>query len=102
MEQSGKDKDTIILLVADHGSSYTFYPLRDTVTNNFHDENYHIPMIIWDKDMAADTKGVYEGLYTSADVFPTLLDIAGLPAEPMFKGTSVIGNPGGREVAISE
>ena len=75
LEDIGLLDDTIILITADHGSSYYSYPLRDSVTNNFFKENYKIPLIIYGKQIKP---AIYNGLYDSSSILPSLLDYAGI------------------------
>lgn len=94
--------DTIVLITADHGSSYTFNPIRDSVVNNFYTENYKIPLIIYNKDMKENIKGEYKGMYSSADIFTTLYDIANVESGNVANGLSIIKNGDGRKYIITE
>ena len=58
-----------IVITADHGSSYNFLPLRDTIVNNFHKENYHIPLWLFDSDIE---DFICDSFYTSKDILYTL------------------------------
>lgn len=78
LKELGLLENTTIMLVADHGSSYTFKNIRSTVTNNFHTENYNVPLVIWQSKIEKPFKGIHQGLYTSADVFPLLWNTIGL------------------------
>ena len=49
LQQIGELKKTTIFNPADHGSSYTFNPIRDVVVNNFYKESYRPPLLIWKK-----------------------------------------------------
>lgn len=99
LRASGLDDNTTVLIVADHGTSYSFNPIRNSVTNNFYDENYHIPLLVWSKGM---NQMRVNGFYNSADVFPTLFDIVGISSPVQTEGMSVLKQPQGRQYVIHE
>ena len=79
--------NTTIMILADHGSSYSFSPLHGPRTNTFDDENYHVPFII----RSPGFKGVvYSDYYNSKDMFPTLFDIVGIDKPNSFIGHSML------------
>ena len=94
-------ENTAVMLVSDHGTSYSFDPVRTRVVNTFHKENYNIPLLIWDKDLSAKA-ATYDGMYCSDDVFPTLCDVVGIETPTCFTGTSIMKNTVGREYVITE
>lgn len=49
LEVSNLLDNTTVMIVSDYGSSYTNYPIRENVVNNFHKENYNVPLLIWKK-----------------------------------------------------
>ena len=93
------DKTTIMVL-SDHGSSYSYFPLRNDVVNNFHKENYNIPTIIWQKRNNYNHQ--YNGLYTSMDAFPTLIELVNINKPKEFLGKAVWDLPEGRDFVITE
>ena len=93
---------TTIMVMADHGSSYTFNPLRNTVVNNFYIENYKTPLLIWNQERGCLWKKEYKGYYQGADVFTTLCDVLGIDTEGKFSGQSIIKNENGRDYVITE
>lgn len=93
--------DTIIVLVADHGSSYSFNPLRNTVVNTFHKENYNIPVMIWSNDMKQSQKMYNSSFFMSDDILPTVLSIAGLD-NSMLKGHDMTKDIQGRPYILTE
>ncbi len=101
LQQIGELEKTTILITADHGSSYTFNPIRDVVVNNFYKESYKTPLLIWKKNMGQE-KGVYNGLYSAEDTLPTLLKIANLNVPEQYKGLPIISNKRGRDYVITE
>lgn len=102
LSERGLLENTVVMLVSDHGTSYTFDPVRTRVVNTFHKENYNIPMLIWDNDMPKELAGEYDGTFCSDDVYPTLCDIVGINLPELFTGSSIIKNPDGREYVITE
>lgn len=94
--------NTTVMLVSDHGTSYFFNPIRSRVVNTFHRENYHIPMLIWGKNIAKNQIGTNENVFCSDDIFPTLCDIVGIDIPKCFTGNSMLKNTYGREYIITE
>lgn len=74
LRHEGLLDNTIILITADHGSSYGHAPIRNGLSfNNFFSENYHIPLFIYNQ---GEKKRVNNFLL-NCDVIPTLMDIMG-------------------------
>lgn len=98
-----KDKNlwdnTSLLFTADHGSSYTFYPIHNARVNNFHDECYHIPVLIRHPGFTPKEVNTYQ---YSKDIIPTFMDMLGLELSPYFKGQSMIKNNEPRKCVIHE
>lgn len=92
--------DTIIALFADHGSSYTYYPVRKRTVNCFHRENHKIPFILWDKKLTQ--KKCINGMHTSADIYATLYDYLGFKNINLVKGCSMLKNNSQRDYVITE
>ena len=90
---------TAILVVADHGSSYTFHPIHNKRVNNFDDECYHIPMLIH----APGVKGKEITSYQySKDILPTFMDVLGIEPCKEFKGRSMLRETEPRKYVIGE
>lgn len=90
---------TSILVAADHGSSYTFFPIHNNRVNCFDDECYHIPMLIRHPGLQGQ---VIESYQQSKDVLPTFMDVMGLPLSSFFKGQSMLRKSKSREFVVSE
>lgn len=90
---------TTILVISDHGSSYTFNPLHNRRVNNFDDECYHIPMLI--RHPGFEGKEINSYQY-SKDVLPTFMDIIGLELHKEFKGISMLRETEPRKYVIGE
>lgn len=87
LKEMGLWDTTALLIVADHGSSYTFHPIHNARVNCFDDECYHIPMLMRIPGM----KGMEITHYcNSKDVLPTYLDALGLKLDAAFKGHSLL------------
>ena len=75
----GQADRTVIIFTSDHGELAGSHGLRQK-GNLVYDENFHVPMIICDPDIAAGTHT--DALASAVDLAPTLLDFAGVsPAE---------------------
>lgn len=90
---------TTILVVADHGSSYTFHPLHNRRVNNFDDECYHIPMLIHGPGVEGKEITTYQ---YSKDILPTFMDVLGLEPCKEFKGRSMLREEEPRKYVIGE
>lgn len=90
---------TTILVVADHGSSYTFNPIHNKRVNNFDDECYHIPMLIHGPGVKGKEITTYQ---YSKDILPTFMDVLGLESCKEFKGRSMLRETEPRKYVIGE
>lgn len=86
LKKSGKIEDTMIVIVADHGSSYNCIPLRSRMVNNFHTENYHIPLLIYD----GENCGTFSKMCTSKDVLATIFDLLKMEKPSELTGESIL------------
>jgi arylsulfatase A-like enzyme len=89
LKELGLWKNTTLLFVADHGASYSYYPLHGNRTVNLDDECFHIPMMIRSFGLKGQSISKYAN---SKDVFPTLFDIVGIEKPSCFTGASIIDN----------
>lgn len=79
--------NTTLLVLSDHGSSYTFYPVHNARVNCFDDECYHIPVLLRHPGF----KGVEVNSYqNSKDILPTVCDLVGMDKPKAFKGWSML------------
>ncbi len=102
LEEKKLINNTIIVLTADHGGQYSNLPIRNNIThrvNNFFDELYKIPIIIYDKNIKAKN---YEGLVSSVDINSTLLDMLSIEIPPSFRGKSIINKDFERDYVVFE
>ena len=91
--------DSLIIICADHGSSYGCNTIRDNVVNNCHTENYHIPLIIYDG--SAPIGVVNEKYHTSKDILATICEKCHIPKPDSVTGEAIKEN-NGDEIAVSE
>ena len=90
---------TSILVISDHGSSRSGFPLHNKLVNCFDDECYHIPMLIRHPGMKPVEINTYQ---YSKDVFPTFADILGIPQSEHFKGRSMLKEREARPYIVTE
>lgn len=80
LKQSGLQKNTIIIFMADHGNSLGKH--EEVSKNHFHEESVRIPFIMhWDGKILAryDDKM----LMSEPDIFPTLINMMGVKTPPL-------------------
>jgi hypothetical protein len=99
LKKMGLWNNTTILVTADHGSSYTYYPIHNKRVNCFDDECYHIP--IWIRHPGFEGKEITTYQY-SKDILPTLMDVLGLEPSKEFKGQSMLRETESRKYVIGE
>lgn len=99
LKELGLWENTSLLLISDHGSSYTFDPIHNRRVNCFDDECYHIPMLIRHPGMKPVEINTYQ---YSKDVFPTFADILGIPQSEHFKGRSMLKEMEARPYIVTE
>lgn len=89
LENCGRLQNTTVVITADHGSSYNCYPLRKRIVNNCHTENFHIPLLIYQKGLQGKS---VESLCTSKDIIPTVLDFLGKKIPSSATGQSILND----------
>lgn len=89
LKKKGIWDNTILMVFADHGSSYSYYPLHNSAVNCFDDECYHIPM--WLRIPGYSGRQILN-YHNAIDMFPTLYDILGFCHLEGIKGCSML-NP---------
>lgn len=87
LERLDLAKDTIIVLVGDHGFSLGEHGLWGKLTN--FEDSTRSPLIIAAPGRAAGG-GRSPALVELVDVYPTLCDLAGLPKPDRLEGTSLV------------
>ena len=102
LEERGLLDDTTIVLMADHGTSYSYNPIRDSVVNNFYKENYKTPLLIWNSNSLKSKEIKYGGLFSAEDVQPSICDSVGIKIPEEYHGIIIMDNPEGRECVVTE
>ncbi len=84
LEQQGLAKNTVVVLTSSNGDGFRPDLKRVYHGGRLHDDQLHVPLIVrWSKHAQPTT---VKSLVESIDVAPTLLALAGLPAEARFRG----------------
>ncbi|HHB81221.1 MAG TPA: phosphonate monoester hydrolase, partial [Aliiroseovarius sp.] len=112
LEQSGRMRDTLIVITSDHGDYLGDHWLGEK--DLFHEPSVKVPLIIYDPSPEADaTRGTTcDALVEAIDLAPTFLDVAagrgaGDAARHILEGRSLVPwlhgeQPEWREYAVSE
>lgn len=79
-------EDTFIFVTADHGFSYSGYPIRNKLINTFYLENFKIPFYIFGRDLKE--KRIVK-LCSSLDIPPTICKLMKVNVPSSFEGSSV-------------
>lgn len=90
--------DTLFVITADHGSSFGFRPIRTSLVNNEHDENYHIPCLFFGQGVESKYD---DRFFTTKDICKTILEFCGITDET-FSGHSVFDMNYKSDYAITE
>lgn len=107
LAQSGRDKDTLVVFLADHGELLASQGAFHKV-GVFYECLTRIPVIM--RHPEGRYKGVYEGLVEEVDLAPTILEACGIARPPAFVGESLhsrliagkLGFEHGRKTALVE
>ncbi len=86
LEKTGEIDNTIVVITADHGISNAGKVQRKERNNNFFDETYHIPFIIYNPKIAPR---MIESFTTNKDIAATILDLGDINKPKSFSGVSV-------------
>lgn len=87
LEKRGMLDDTTLIITGDHGYSFYYYPLRDSIVHSFHKENYNVPFIIVSKEIEARRD---DNFYLTKDSAATILDLLKIEKPKSFTGVSVL------------
>lgn len=78
--------DWTAIVTADHGEEFLEHG-EFSHGNYFYDETMHDPLVVWDGAGA----GRYDEIVATADIPPTITDIAGAPTPDTYQGRSLAG-----------
>lgn len=90
-------KDTIIVFCVDHGMNIGDHGMWDKRT--LYETNARVPLIIRDPDLPASFGRNASALVENVDIFPTLIEMAGLP-DPKGRLFPPLEGAGGRAGVI--
>lgn len=89
LEEAGVRDNTIIMLWTDHGWHLGDMGIWGKATN--YEIATRVPLIVWTPDMNEDVRGSSsDALVELVDMFPTLLDYAGIDAPDQLEGQSFL------------
>lgn len=97
LKAEGELENTYIIITADHGFSFRFFPLREAYVNTYYKENYNVPFIIYGSDIKPRK---INNFTQTLDLPATLIDFVGIK-EKKFKGQSLLKS-NGRNYALLE
>jgi arylsulfatase A-like enzyme len=95
LEAAGLARNTVVLFTSDHGDGMARH--RWTQKTLFHDEVARVPFILsWPGSLPAGTVNSDHLLNLGTDLFPTLMEAAGLEQPARLKGLSALPAAAGR------
>lgn len=109
LEEEGLADNTIVIYTSDHGDFVGHHGMIEKIHNghNIYEDTLRVPFIV--RAPGAKRGAVHDDLVELTDLYPTLLELGGLPAPAglPLPGRSLAANlrsgaPVGREVAFSE
>lgn len=98
LNDNGELQDSLICVTADHGYSFNRYPLRDSVINNLHKENYHVPFYL----INSNQKFKYDEFMLGKDITATIYDACDFEIPSSVSGISILNNNKIRDNVIIE
>lgn len=87
LREHGDWDDTIVVLTSDHAEMMGDHLMLGK--GGFFDGSYHIPLIVRAPGARRSAGSVVERFTGAVDILPTLLDLAGGPAQPWLDGASL-------------
>jgi len=96
LEESGHDKNTIVILMGDNGFMFGEHGLTDK--RNAYEESMRVPLLAHGPGIIAQNK-VVEEIAANIDIAPTILSMAGIKSLPeQFEGDSLFSLAKGEKV----
>jgi hypothetical protein len=87
LEQAGHGDDTLLVVVADHGQAFGEHGAWQHGRSSW-EEVLHVPALIWQP--SAVEQRIDSRFTTHADLLPTILELLGVPFDPIeFQGESL-------------
>lgn len=81
-------EDTILVITSDHGCGTNYTPIRGLI-QNFHDECYHVPFIVYGADVKAKLD---KDFHITKDIMASLADFCDIPAPKYSNGISLLSD----------
>jgi arylsulfatase A-like enzyme len=97
----GLDKNTIVVLVSDHGELLFSHP-EDFNTNDHrsvYDTDLHVPLIFWGPNIAAGRR--VEAIAAQYDLVPTILGLEHIPVPQSVDGKSLVPVLAGKSKGVN-
>jgi lipoteichoic acid synthase len=85
----GLDQQTLWIVLGDHGEAFGQHDGNFGHTFQLYEENVHVPFLIAAPGLISAPQRAAQ-IVSLLDTAPTLLDLAGLPADNDYEGTSVL------------
>ncbi len=88
LEREGLMRNTLFILVADHGEA--FYQHNQNYNHPFfiYEENVHVPFLVYNRDLFPRPVA-HGGITRHVDIAPTVLDLVGLGPHRLHQGVSL-------------
>ncbi len=94
LEREGWLDDALVTVTSDHGESLAQHGRKAGRHGGFYNEGLHVPLIL--RTPAAVGRRVRQPVHL-VDIVPTILEVAGLPGDPLLPGHSLLSElPNGR------
>jgi arylsulfatase A-like enzyme len=104
LKSLGLERNAVIIFLSDNGYLLGNHGLGNKIT--MHEESVRVPMFLW-KDGLPTAGKVSQALVSSLDIYPTLLELAGVQIPDFAQGISLVpllgnSNKAIRDVVFSE
>ena len=87
LEKENLLQDSLVVITADHGSSYMNKIHRTEICSTFYDENYRIPLIVYNPNIKGK---VIDNYGTAKDFIPTILEVLNINFKEKIEGESIL------------
>ena len=85
----GRDNETLVIVFGDHGEAFGEHPGNFAHTLFIQEENVRVPYVIAAPG-AIDAQRRVNRVASAIDTAPTILDLLGLPPDPLHQGSSLL------------
>ena len=89
LETRGLDRNTVWIILGDHGEAFGQHPGNYGHTFQLYDENVRVPYVIAAPGVLADAVRARQ-VVSLLDTAPTILDVLGLPIPHEYQGVSML------------